>query len=94
MQKGERNKLKLLLTGIRARLEQNREYFVGVRYTFRAGKKKFEGSLSLQEDGYTLRFQGADRVVDAAGAVEFFEEQAGKYEEACLEYTERGAARR
>lgn len=91
MQKGDRNKLKLLLVGIRARLEQNRDYFAGMRYTFQAGKKKFEGKLRLEEGTYVLRFQGADRRVDAAAAVEFFEQQAELYEQSTLEYTERGA---
>lgn len=91
MQKGDRNKLNLLLVGIRARLEQNRDYFVDVSYTFRAGKKKFEGKLSLQDTGYRLHFQGADRQVDAVQATEFFAQQAEQYEESVLQYTERGA---
>lgn len=39
MQKGERNKLKLLLVGIRARLEQNRDYFIATDFIFQSGKK-------------------------------------------------------
>lgn len=93
MQKGDKNKLKLLLVGIRSRLMQNRDYFVGVTYTFRAGKKRFAGTLTLHEDGqqYNLAFQGTVRAVDADGAVEFFAQQAEVYEDALLTYTERGA---
>lgn len=92
MQKGDRSKLKLLLIGIKARLEQNRDYFVRVNCTFRAGKKRFESKLCI-EDGnmYLLRFQGSERTVDAAGAVDFFAQQAEVYEESVLVYTERGA---
>lgn len=91
MQKGDKNKLKLLLIGIKARLEQNRDYFVGMTCTFRAGKKKFEGTLHRSDSAYLLRFQGAERVVDAVGAAEFFEQQAEIYEESVLVYAERGA---
>lgn len=92
MQKGDRSKLKLLLVGIKARLEQNRDYFVRVNCTFRAGKKKFEGKLCIGDGNmYLLRFQGTERTVDAAGAVDFFAQQAEVYEESVLVYTERGA---
>lgn len=92
MQKGDKNKLKLLLVGIKARLEQNRDYFVGMTCTFHAGKKKFEGTLRVdEENGYLLRFQGTERAVDAAGAVDFFAHEAEIYEESVLVYTERGA---
>lgn len=77
MQKGDKNKLKLLLVGIKARLEQNRDYFVGMTCTFHAGKKKFEGTLRVdEENGYLLRFQGTERAVDAVGAVDFFAHEA------------------
>ncbi|MBS7224092.1 MAG: SAM-dependent methyltransferase [Clostridiaceae bacterium] len=91
MQKGDKNKLKLLLIGIKARLEQNRDYFVGMTCTFRAGKKKFEGTLHRNDSAYLLRFQGTERAVDAVGATEFFEQQAEIYEESVLIYAERGA---
>ncbi len=91
MQKGDKNKLKLLLIGIKARLEQNRDYFVGMTCTFRAGKKKFEGTLHRSDSAYLLRFQGTERAVDAVGATEFFEQQAEIYEESVLVYAERGA---
>lgn len=92
MQKGDKNKLTLLLVGIRARLTQNHDFFVSIGYAFRAGKKRFEGSLGLQEDGrYCLRFQGTERLVDESEAVDFFAQQAEIYEESILTYTERGA---
>ena len=36
MQKGEKNKLKLLLIGIQARLKQNRDYFVSAEFIFKS----------------------------------------------------------
>lgn len=92
MQKGEKKKLQLLLTGIRARLMQNKEYFVSTTFTFRSGKKKFHADLTLGENGeYTLVFQGTRREIDAEEAMRFFDQQSELFEESVLTYTERGS---
>ncbi len=91
MQKGERNKLKLLLVGIRARLEQNRDYFIATDFIFQSGKKKFQATLKLDEtQNYTLVFQGTSRPIDPDEAVAFFESQIDLYDRCTLNYTERG----
>ena len=46
MQKGEAAKLKLLLSGISARLIKNRDFFVQAVGAFTSGKKKFEAKLT------------------------------------------------
>lgn len=89
MQKGDQNKLKLLLVGIRARLTQNRDYFVSAVFQFSSGGKKFKGTLSLAEEGYRLHFQGTETQLDADGVTAFFEKQAAVYAESVLTYTER-----
>ena len=91
MKKGDQNKLNLFLAGIQARLEQNRDYFTDIQYTFRAGKKTFAGSLVPAQTGYRLTFQGVARPASAADATAFFAREAGNYEEATLQYRERGA---
>lgn len=91
MQKGEKNKLKLLLIGIQARLKQNRDYFVSADFAFKSGNKKFKASLSLGEDNdYTLTFQGTDRTMDAEEVMNFFQKQTEIYEDCVLTYIERG----
>lgn len=90
MQKGEQKKLRLMLTGVRARAEQNREYFVSMAFTFRSGGKKFKAVLEPEGDGCKLTFQGTVRRVGLEEALEFFEQQAVLYEESELLYTERG----
>lgn len=91
MQKGEQNKLSLLLTGIRARMTQNRDYFVALDMKFRAGNKQFQATVMHGgAQDWVLRFQGADRTVNAQQIVDFFAEQVGAYEEATLRYAERG----
>ena len=89
MQKGELAKLKLLLSGIAARLDKNRDFFVQADCTFTSGKKKFPAALTRTEQGYQLRFQGSSRAVDAAEFCAFFTEQAEKFDESVLAYTER-----
>lgn len=91
MQKGDAAKLKLLLSGISARLTKNRDFFVQAVCTFTSGKKKSDAQLARTEQGYTLRFQGSAREVDAAGFCAFFAEQAEKFDESVLTYTERSA---
>lgn len=90
MQKGDVAKLELLLTGIAARLNQNRAYFTAANCTFVSGKKTFHAELSLLEEGYQLRFQGTARHTDANAFCAFFTEQARQFEQSVLTYTERG----
>ncbi len=87
MQKGDQNKLKLLLTGVKARASRNRDYFVSMEFTFRSGGKKFKAALSLSEEAYTLTFQGTARQTGLEEALEFFVQQAMLYEESVLTYT-------
>lgn len=91
MQKGDLAKLRLLLSGIAARLDKNRDYFVQADCTFTSGKKKFPAKLTRAEENYVLRFQGSTRPADADSFCAFFIEQAEKFDESVLVYTERSA---
>lgn len=88
MQKGDLAKLRLLLSGIAARLDKNRDYFVQADCTFTSGKKKFPAKLTRAEENYVLRFQGSTRPADADSFCAFFIEQAEKFDESMLVYTE------
>lgn len=90
MQKGEQKKLQLMLMGVKARAEQNRDYFVAMEFAFRSGGKKFKAVLKPDGDEYTLAFQGTAQKIGIAEALEFFEQQTALYEESVLTYTERG----
>lgn len=89
MQKGDQKKLRLLLGGIVSRLEKNKEYFISVDFQFTSGKKTFEGQVSLSGDTYCLHFQGMEKLVTAAQIADFFQEEAARYEQAVMRYTER-----
>ena len=58
MQKGELAKLKLLLSGIAARLDKNRDFFVQADCTFTSGKKKFPRSADAHRAGVSAAFPG------------------------------------
>lgn len=91
MQKGEKNKLLLLLTGVRARMQKNSDFFVSCVFDFRSGKKKYQATLALQDkNDFAMKFQGTTRVFDAEEALDFFVSQVEIYEESVLTYTERG----
>lgn len=91
MQKGEKNKLKLLLIGIQARLKQNRDYFVSAEFIFKSGNKKFKAALKAgEENDYLLVSQGTERPIDAEEVVSFFDKQTELYDDSTLVYTERG----
>ena len=91
MQKGEKNKLKLLLIGIQARLKQNRDYFVSAEFIFKSGNKRFKAALKAgEENDYLLVFQGTERPIDAEEVVSFFDKQTELYDDSTLVYTERG----
>lgn len=89
MQKGDMTKLKLLLAGISARLTKNRDYFVQANCVFTSGKKKFDAELTRADKDYALRFQGSSRAVDAQTFCAFFCDQAEKFDESVLTFTER-----
>ena len=76
MQKGDTAKLKLLLTGISARMTKNRDYFVKAVCTFTSGKKKFDAELSRDGDAWRLRFQGSVSDTNAASFCAFFASEA------------------
>lgn len=90
MQKGDLAKLQLLLAGISARLTKNRDYFVEAVFSFLSGNKQFVGKLARTDEGYELTFQGVTKLVNAEEVCAFFKEQTQKYEQARLDYTERG----
>lgn len=91
MQKGEISKLRLLATGIGARLDQNRAFFVSLCMQFCSGSKTFPAKVIMKEEtDWMLHYQGVDRVVTSQDIVEFFVSQSVQYPEATLEYTERG----
>ena len=91
MLKSDLNKLKLLLMGVCAKLEQNRLYFVSTQMSFLSGSKLFQASVTpALGDAWLLSFQGSSSEVSTQQIADFFAQHATTYDEATLEYSERG----
>lgn len=89
MQKGERQKLQLMLSGISARMEQNRDYFVSLEFLFQAGKKTFRAEVTQADAQWRLRFQGTEQILTAQAVMAFFAEQLEQFTDAQVHYQER-----
>lgn len=91
MQKGEQKKLQFLLTGIRARMEENRAFFVSAQMQFRTGKKTLQAdAMPTGDTAWVLQYQGIKNTKSLPEILDFFTAQANTADEAVLTYTERG----
>lgn len=90
MQKGDLNKLELLLVGVSARMQKNAIYFIGAECVFSSGKKNFKAEITQKNDTFLVQFQGTEKQMQGKDVCDFFKEQAQKYETAKLIYRERG----
>ncbi|MGN1031625.1 MAG: hypothetical protein ACI4PQ_08485, partial [Butyricicoccaceae bacterium] len=90
MQKKDQSKLNLFLTGLRARMQQNRDYFSDIEMSFTSGRKQFRAAVTLEGDGYRTDYNGQQNRTDAQGVCDLFASEAGKFDGASLSYRERG----
>ncbi len=90
MQKKDQNKLKLFLTGIKARYSQNAEYFRDIQFSFKSGNKTYEGICVMEEKRLLLHYNGLRKEYTIEGIGDWFEQECQKYEHSVLKYRERG----
>lgn len=90
MQKKDKSKLNLFLVGLRARMQQNRDYFSDIEMTFVSGRKQFRAAVTLEGEGYRTDYNGQQNVTDAQGVCDLFSAEAEKFDSAALNYRERG----
>lgn len=92
MRKGDENKLRMFLTGVAARLEKNREYFVEIRLVFQAGNRDVQGRIAIEQNGtLCLQYQGICKPLESGEIPTFFLQEAALYEASRLRYAERGS---
>lgn len=72
------DKIKLMLWGLSARIEENREYIKAVRFVFKSGLKEYKGEYSL--DTGRVHFNGKDEAVTSAVLMEFISTEAQNYD--------------
>ena len=84
MQKKDKSKLNLFLVGLRARMQQNRDYFSDIEMTFVSGRKQFRAAVTLEGEGYRTDYNGQQNVTDAQGVCDLFSAEAEKFDSAAL----------
>ena len=90
MQKKDQNKLQLFMLGIKARYEQNREYFREIQISFKSGNRTYEGLCKLENGQLVLQYNGMQKTYTIEKVVEWFAQECQKYEQSVFKYRERG----
>ncbi|NLD88563.1 MAG: SAM-dependent methyltransferase, partial [Clostridiales bacterium] len=91
MRKQDYQTLKMMLSGLVSRYNENSEYLTGLRMTFKSGRKTFEAKAKPAE-GSTLDlfYNGSTKNIGISESIPFFISESMKYEASEYEYIERG----
>lgn len=85
------DKLKVLLFGFQARYEEQKEFFEGVRFSFRSAAKSFEGEYGSSEEGaMQIYFLGERQTMAFDAWTDWLIRQCQTYDALTLSYLERG----
>ena len=85
------SKLELFFNGLVSRMEENKDFFKDITIIYKSGTKTFKAYIAFEED-LTLDFQAVKRTVSVQDVVAFVKDESSKYDEARVEYKERGTA--
>jgi len=85
-------KLKLMLSGIVYRLNEETEYFQELEGEFKSGTRLFPLKCTLSEDGLLINFEGRNIYAKAEELPEIISDFASRFEKATLVYKARGEA--
>ncbi len=92
MRKQDTAALRLFVSSLEGRWHENQDYFMGMRFVFSSGRKRFEGRVSRGEgEMLSVSFGGEKREQSFAAFADFYVTEALRYDTAVLEYRERGA---
>jgi len=90
MNKQSLNKLKLFLTGLESRIEENKEYFKKIDLIFKSGTKKFPGSVVLLEEKLKISYSGNSETIEINSLALSLTKLAENYDSLQITYEERG----
>lgn len=91
MRKQDIPALRLFLSGLGGRYNENKEYFTGLEFTLTTGNKSIKGRLTDKDGDLQLGFNGQRYHMDFAAFCDFFAAEAAKADTAVLEYGQRTA---
>ncbi|NTV89556.1 MAG: SAM-dependent methyltransferase [Clostridiales bacterium] len=83
-------KLHLFLTGLEARIKENKDYFKNIKVVYSSGLKEFTATLKLRDDRLQLNFNGSVENLEINWMSERIVKHAANYERALVTYEERG----
>ncbi len=90
MRKQDKGTLKLMLSGIISRYNDNSEYFTKLRFIFKSGLKNFTAEATLNDsDELVLKYNGSKKIFSIEDTSDFFIDESMKYESSSFEYVER-----
>ncbi|MCH5185166.1 MAG: methyltransferase [Oscillospiraceae bacterium] len=89
MNKKQLSQINFYMTGIAARAEENRDFFINITADFKSGTKTFQGTLT-HTDGFVWEHNGVKKSIDAGEISSCIEEAAALYDSAEITYNERG----
>ena len=92
MDKQTLQKLKLMLSGIVYRLNEEADYFQGLEGEFKSGTRIFPLKCNLTENGLSINFEGRKISAGAEELPEILADFAARFEKVTLVYRARGEA--
>ena len=90
MNKKTVSKLEMFLSGLLSRMDENKDFFKDINIIYKSGTKNFKAHI-FYEDALMLNFQAITREVRPDDILSFVREESSVYDEARVEYRERGA---
>ena len=90
MKKQSVQKLKLFLTGLCSRYEDQKEYFIKLEYTLKSGLKEFQGSYETDDEESSWIFNKDKMQMSFDEAMDKIADQAADYDSLDLKYIQRG----
>lgn len=90
MNKREIDKLKLFLSGLKSRYDENTDFFIGMEIELTSGRKKLTASYEGSKSQLYYNKEYLD--LELKKALDLMVEEAAKYDAMLLRYKERGAS--
>ena len=90
MNKKTVSKLELFFSGLLSRMQENKDFFKSIKIIYKSGTKSFV-ALIAYENELTLNYQAVKRSVTVEQLCDFIKNESSIYDEARVEYCERGA---
>ena len=83
-------KLKLVFSGLSSRFQENQQLFKHLHFTFKSGRKSFQGHAEFNESKLIFHFKGSQEELSFDELLNRIHQEASLYDALKLSYQERG----